>query len=177
MKLTPLPIAGAYQVDLEPRLDDRGYFARSFCREAFAAAGVDFPVAQCNVSYNREAFTLRGLHYQAPPCPEIKLVRCTSGRIWDCLVDLRPQSSSYRQWWGEELDAQSGRALLIPARCAHGFLSLSAGAEVLYMMSAPYAPDCGRGVRWDDPAFAIKWPAAPAHLSEKDLRWPDYRVP
>jgi len=175
VNLVPLKIPGAYLVEVEPKEDGRGLFARTFCRDEFARAGVDFPVAQCSVSLNREPFTLRGMHVQRPPCPEAKLVRCTAGRVWDCVLDLRPGSPTFRQWAAEELSADNHRALLIPENCAHGFLSLEPDTELFYMMSAPFAPAHAGGVRWDDPAFGIAWPAAPRVLSDKDRAWPDFK--
>lgn len=162
------PLEGAYVIDLERREDDRGFFARSFCREEFAAHGLDATVAQCNVSFNARRGTLRGMHYQAPPHAEAKLVRCTQGAIWDVIVDLRPGSPSFRRWYGVELSAGNRRALYAPEGTAHGFQTLSDGAEVLYLMSRPYHADAARGVRWDDPAFAITWPIAAPHLSPRD---------
>ncbi len=175
MNLVPLKIPGAFLVEVEPKEDGRGLFARTFCREEFARAGVDFPVAQCSVSFNREAFTLRGLHVQRSPCPETKLVRCTAGRVWDCVLDLRSGSSTFKQWAAEELSADNHRALLIPENCAHGFLSLEPDTELLYMMSAPFAPECAGGVRWNDPAFGIAWPAEPRVFSDKDRAWPAFK--
>lgn len=174
MILTPLEIPGAFQIDIDPRTDERGSFARTFCREEFARAGIEFPVAQCSLSRSPAAFTLRGMHVQHPPCPEMKLVRCSAGRAWDCLVDLRPESPMFRRWAAAELSGGNGRALLIPERCAHGFLSLEPDTEMFYMMSAPFAPAHAAGVRWDDPAFGIAWPAEPRVLSERDRAWPDF---
>ncbi len=114
------------------------------------------------------------MHVQAAPCPEQKIVRCTAGRVWDCLLDLRPASPAFKQWTAEELSADNRRALLIPEQCAHGFLSLEPDTELLYMMSAPFAPECARGVRWNDPAFGIAWPAPPRILSDKDRLFPDF---
>lgn len=175
MRFVPLAVPGAFLVEIEPQADARGFFARTFCREEFARRGVDFPVVQCSVSGNREAFTLRGLHYQAPPCPETKLVRCTAGRVWDCIVDLRPASPAFRRWVSAELSADNRRAVLIPENCAHGFLTLAPDTELFYMMSAPFAPEHARGVRWNDPAFGIAWPAQPAVMSDKDRALPDFR--
>jgi dTDP-4-dehydrorhamnose 3,5-epimerase len=174
MKCAPLPIPGAFLVEVEPQEDGRGFFARTFCREEFARLGVDFPIAQCSVSGNCAAFTLRGMHVQAPPCPEKKLVRCTAGRAWDCIVDLRPDSPAFRTWTAAEISAANHRALLIPENCAHGFLTLEPDTELFYMMSAPFSPAHARGVRWDDPAFGIAWPAAPVVMSDKDRHLPDF---
>jgi len=165
MKCTALAVPGAFLVDVEPQEDERGFFARTYCREEFARLGVEFPVGQCSVSGNRAEHTLRGMHYQAAPCPETKLVRCTAGRVWDCVVDLRPASPAYKRWAAAELSAANHRALLVPEYCAHGFLTLAPDTELLYVISAPFVPACARGVRWNDPAFGIAWPAEPRVLS------------
>jgi len=167
-------IAGVRIVELEPLADERGFFARSFCAEEFARAGIEMAVVQTNVSRNSRRGTLRGLHYQAEPAPEPKLVRCTAGRVFDVAVDLRPASPSYCRWTGVELDAETGNALFVPAGCAHGFLTLSDHAEVTYLMGAAYVPELARGVRWNDPAFAIAWPFAPAVMSGRDAAYADF---
>lgn len=167
-------IEGVRLVELEPHTDDRGFFARSFCRDEFAAAGIDFTIVQTNISRNTGRGTLRGMHYQANPAPEPKLVRCSAGRIFDVAVDLRPASPSFCQWTGFELDASVGTGLYVPVGCAHGFLTLSDNAEITYLMGAPYAPDLTRGVRWNDAAFAINWPFEPMHMSDKDSAYPDF---
>jgi dTDP-4-dehydrorhamnose 3,5-epimerase len=174
MIITPLKISGAFQIDIERADDERGFFARCFCREDLCAHGIDFPVAQCSISGNRARHTLRGMHYQEPPHGETKLVRCTAGCIWDCIVDLRPGSPTYRQWSALELSAANRRTLLVPECCAHGFLTLTADAEVFYMISSSYEPLSARGVRWDDPAFGIDWPAPPEVISDKDRSYPDH---
>lgn len=174
MKLHPLRIPGAFRIEIDPLEDERGCFARTFCQEELRRQGVEFPVAQCSLSFNREALTLRGMHFQASPCPEQKIVRCTAGRVWDCILDLRPGSPTFQQWIAEELSAANRRALLIPEQCAHGFLSLEPGSELFYMMSTPFAPECARGVRWNDPAFDIAWPAEPKVLSAQDRSFPDF---
>lgn len=171
MKLVPTPLAGVHLVELERLGDERGHFARTFDAELFAAAGLDGRVAQMNTSFNRLKGTLRGLHFQAAPHGEAKLVRVTRGAIWDVAVDLES-----REWFGTELTAENDRALFIPAGLAHGFQTLTDDAEVLYVMSTPYVAEAARGVRWDDPAFAIDWPAAPAGgrtLSERDAGYAD----
>ncbi len=175
MIITPLEIAGAFQVDIERSEDERGFFARCFCRDDWQEIGVDFPVVQCSISGNRSRHTLRGLHYQAAPHGETKLVRCTAGRLWDCIVDLRPESPTFLQWQATELSATNRRALLIPQQCAHGFLTLEDETEVFYMISAPYEPRSARGVRWDDPAFKIDWPAPPAVISTKDRTYAGFQ--
>jgi dTDP-4-dehydrorhamnose 3,5-epimerase len=174
VKLVPTPLAGAYVVELEPLRDERGFFARTFDAAQFEAAGLDARVAQCNTSFNARAGTLRGLHYQAEPHGEGKLVRCTRGAVWDVAVDLRPASETYCRWFGVELRADGAASYFIPAGLAHGFVTLEDDSEVHYQMTYHYVPEAGRGVRWDDPAFGIEWPAAPSTLSERDAAYPDF---
>ena len=174
MKVSPLSIPGALLLEIEPREDERGFFARTFCRDELARAGIDFSVAQCSISFNKAALTLRGMHVQMPPCPEVKLVRCTAGRVWDCVLDLRPDSPSFKRWAALELSADNRRTLLVPEGCAHGFLTLDPESELFYAMSAPFAPECARAFRWNDPAFGIAWPAQPLVLSDKDRDLPDF---
>ena len=166
------PLAGAYIVDLERLSDERGFFARSFCAEEFAARGLAASMPQSNVSYNAHRATLRGMHYQAEPHAEDKLVRCTAGAVFDVIVDLRRHSPTHRRWFGVELSADNRRALYVPKGFAHGFLTLTDAAEVLYMMSVPFVAGVGRGVRWDDPALGIEWPMAPRHLAARDASYP-----
>ena len=168
MIFVPTPLAGAFVVDLKRIEDDRGFFARSFCRDEFCKHDLNPDVAQCNVSFNPKRGTLRGMHYQADPHAEDKLVRCTQGAIWDVIVDLRTQSPGYKQWFGVELSAASRRALYVPKGFAHGFQALADGTEVLYMMSVPYHADSARGVRWDDPAIGIEWPIESPAMSDMD---------
>lgn len=168
MTFTPTPVAGAFVVDLQRLEDERGFFARSFCQDEFRKQGLDPRLAQCNVSFNRKRGTLRGLHYQAAPHEEAKLVRCTQGAIWDVAVDLRHDSPSFKRWYGVELSAENRRALYVPGGCAHGFQTLSDDAEVLYLMSEFYHPESARGLPWDDPAIAIRWPLPEPILSERD---------
>ena len=173
------PIDGAWVVTPEPIEDQRGLFARTFCTEEFAARGLDTRVAQCNTSFNDRAGTLRGLHYQAEPDGEAKLVRCTQGAIYDVAVDLRPGSPTFRKWFGVELSAANRHAFFIPEGCAHGFQTLQDASEVLYQMSTPYVPGAGRGVRWDDPGFGISWPEPPAGgrtMAERDAGYPDFAL-
>jgi dTDP-4-dehydrorhamnose 3,5-epimerase len=177
MNVRPTPLAGAHLVELERLQDDRGFFARTFCAEEFASRGLDARVAQCSTSFNHHAGTLRGLHYQAAPHGEAKLVRCTRGAIYDVAVDLRPESPSYRGWFATELTAENGRGLFIPEGCAHGFQTLSDDTEVLYQMSTPFVPGAARGFRWDDPAFAIVWPEPPPGgrtISARDAEYEDF---
>jgi dTDP-4-dehydrorhamnose 3,5-epimerase len=151
-------------------------FARTYDAAAFAAAGLPTEWPQCNTSWNPRKGTLRGLHFQVAPRPDPKLVRCTRGRIFDVAVDLRPDSPTFRRWTSAELSEDNRVTLAIPAGCAHGFLTLEEGCEVFYMMGEVYVPELASGVRWNDPAFAIKWPAEPVTMSEKDMRWPDFRA-
>ncbi len=164
------------RIDIAPTKDARGFFARSFCEEVFASAGCPFTVAQENISFNNRAATLRGLHYQEEPARDPKIVRCERGAIWDVAVDLRPDSATYLRWVGENLTAKNATAMLIPAGCAHGFISLEDASQVLYLMGTPYVPELARGVRWNDPAFRIKWPIPPVVVSDRDATYPDYKV-
>ena len=172
MKITPTSIAGTAIVDLDTIADDRGFFARSFCRDEFLAAGLEPAVAQCNVSFNRLAGTLRGLHFQTADAPEAKLVRCTHGGIFDVIVDLRPDSATLGQHIAVELTAENRRALYIPPLFAHAYQTLEDDTEVLYQVSQPYTPNTERGLRYDDPVLEISWPSAPSMISDKDLQWP-----
>jgi dTDP-4-dehydrorhamnose 3,5-epimerase len=178
VKLVPTPLPGAYVVELEPIGDERGWFARTFDAAAFEALGIDARVSQCNASFNARAGTLRGMHYQAAPHGEAKLVRCTSGAIYDVIVDLRADSAAYRRWFGIELRAGGTASLFASAGFAHGFQTLADGAEVHYQMSNHYVPEAARGVRWNDPAFGIDWPEPPPGgrtISERDAAYPDFR--
>lgn len=172
MKFHATPLSGLYVVEIEALRDERGFFARSYCAREFSAHGVDFPVAQCNVSFNDKAGTLRGLHYQAAPHEEAKLVRCTRGALFDVAVDVRLDSPTYRRWYAVELTPDNGRMLFIPGGFAHGFQTLQDGTEISYVMSEFYHPDSARGLRWDDPAFAIDWPLANPIISDKDRSHP-----
>ncbi len=172
MIFSPTPLAGACVVELEPVADDRGFFARAFCREEFEAHGLNPQLAQSNISFNRRRGTLRGLHYQAAPYAEAKLVRCTQGAIWDVIVDLRADSPSYKRWHAVELSAGNRRALYVPEGFAQGFQTLADDSEVLYLMSQFYRPDAARGLRWDDPALGIAWPIADPQLSDRDRSLP-----
>ena len=176
VKLTETSVAGVMRIDIAPTKDTRGFFARSFCAEFLANAGYPFTVAQENISFNDRAATLRGLHYQAGPAGDPKIVRCERGAIWDVAIDLRPTSPTYLRWTSANLTAKNAAALFIPAGCAHGFISLEDASQILYLMGAPYLPKLSRGVRWDDPAFGIRWPIQPAVISERDATYADYRV-
>lgn len=172
MIFQPTAIEGVVVVAPELRRDDRGFFARTFCAREFAEAGLSPSVVQANVSYNVHAGTLRGLHFQRPPAAEAKLVRCTRGRIYDVAVDVRPASPTYLRHVGVVLDAESRVALYVPDGCAHGYLTLEDGCEVVYQVSQAYAPDLEDGLRWNDPALAIAWPEEVRIVSPKDANWP-----
>ena len=175
MRFTETPLAGAYVIDVEPHADERGAFARTFCAEEFAAHGLDARVAQASISFNRRAGTLRGMHYQAAPHGEAKLIRCTAGAIFDVIVDLRPDSPTYTRHFGVVLTPADRRALYVPVGFAHGFQTLADDSEVLYQMSHPYAPQSARGVRWNDPAFGIVWPQTSERImNERDRSYPDF---
>ncbi len=174
MIFRPTPLAGAYVIEPERVEDDRGFFARTFCRKDFEAQGLVSPIAQCNVSFNHLEGTLRGLHFQASPHEEDKLVRCTQGALFDVIVDLRPASETYGQHFTTELTADNRRQLYIPKGFAHGFQTLADNTEVFYQMSTFYAPGFGRGYRYDDSAFNIAWPLPVAKISEKDLALPEF---
>lgn len=174
MIFTETPVKGAFLMDLEPREDERGFFARTWCERECGERGMNLHVAQGNVSFNKKVGTLRGLHYQAAPFEEAKLVRCTHGSIYDVIVDLRPASPSFKRHLAVVLSAGNRRTLYVPEGCAHGFQTLEDDTEVFYQMSAPYSADHARGVRWDDPAFGIEWPAAERIMADRDRAYPDF---
>jgi dTDP-4-dehydrorhamnose 3,5-epimerase len=176
MRFAETAIPGVVAVDVEPREDERGAFARLQCPDEFAAAGHPFVPAQTSLSRNPGAGTLRGMHYQPEPHAETKLVRVVRGRMFDVAVDLRPASPTYRRWVSAELSADNARALLVPRGVAHGFLTLEADTDVLYQIGPAFQPGHEAGVRWDDPAFAIAWPARPALISPRDATYPDFRA-
>jgi dTDP-4-dehydrorhamnose 3,5-epimerase len=172
MRFLPTDLAGAYIVEPEPHEDERGFFARTFCAREFKNHELATDFVQCSVSMNRQRGTLRGLHYQLPPSSEAKLVRCTSGALYDVIVDLRPNSETYLSHVAVELSARNHRALYIPEMFAHGFQTLEDGTEVFYQISEFYAPNEATGVRYDDPKLGIRWPLPVAAISEKDKHWP-----
>jgi dTDP-4-dehydrorhamnose 3,5-epimerase len=174
MKFTPTSIDGAWLIDLEPLADDRGDFARLYCRETFLQHGVDLPVPQANLAVNTARGTLRGMHYQAAPHEEGKLIHCTGGSVYDVLADLRPGSPTRGRWFGVELSAENRRAVYGPPGCAHGYISLTDRAVMLYLMGRAYVPSAARGVRWNDPRLAIDWPMQPLLVSDRDRAWPDW---
>lgn len=176
MQFIPTGLAGAYMVEPEPIVDERGFFARTWCRDEFARQGLNPDLVQCSISFNKTAGTLRGMHYQQAPHAEAKLVRCTRGAIYDVIIDLRPDSATFTRWFGAELSAENRKALYVPEGFAHGFLTLADAAEVLYQMSEVFHAESARGVRWDDPAFAIAWPGAVRVIAERDRSFPDFSV-
>ena len=178
MRFVPTPLDGVWVIETEPAGDERGWFARTYDAELFRAHGLDPTVVQCNASYNARRDTLRGMHFQAAPHAETKLVRCATGAIFDVAVDLRPGSPTFCRWYGAQLSAANGRMLFIGEGFAHGFQTLEDGCQVVYQMGHEYVPDAGRGVRWDDPAFAIAWPepvGGARIISERDAAYPDFR--
>jgi dTDP-4-dehydrorhamnose 3,5-epimerase len=168
-------LTGAYVVELEEHVDERGFFARIWCRDEFAEHGLTAELAQCSLSRTATAGTLRGMHFQRSPHAEAKLVRCTRGAIFDVIVDLRPGSATLGRWFGARLEETDGRAMYVPKGFAHGFQTLADDVDVLYMISTSYVPEAASGVRWDDPFFAIEWPPAEQRtISERDRSWPDF---
>ena len=172
MRFTPLALAGARLVELDPIADERGFFARAWCEREFAEHGLNPHLVQCNISFNTRKGTLRGMHWQAAPHGEAKLVRCTRGALYDVIVDLRPDSATYRRWLGIELTAMQRNALYIPEGLAHGFQTLESDSEIFYQMSGFHHPASARGLRWNDPAFNITWPLIDPLISERDRAFP-----
>ncbi len=174
MKFIPSVMEGAFRIEMDRLEDDRGFFARSWCRREAEAHGLITRIAQCNVSFNRQRGTLRGMHFQIEPHPEAKLVRCTCGAVFDVIIDLRPGSRTFKKWEAFELTQENRIAIYVPKGFAHGFQTLSDDTELHYQMSEFYHPDCARGIRWDDPAFGILWPVADPIISPKDAAYPDF---
>jgi len=174
MKFLALPLKGAFLLEIEPRVDERGLFARTYCEDEFKAHGLPSSFVQCNTSFNASRGILRGLHFQAEPRPEAKLVRCTRGAIFDVIVDLRLDSPTYAKWYGADLTADNRKALFIPVGFAHGFQTLEDNSEVFYQMSEFYDGNLARGVRWNDPSLGISWPILPPTMSDRDARYPDW---
>jgi len=174
VRFEPTRIQGAYLIDLEPRADERGFFARVWCEKEFAAHGLSTAFVQCNTSLCERRGTLRGLHYQTAPFEEAKLMRCVRGAIFDVLADVRPASATFGQWIGVELTADNRRMLYVPPGVAHGYQALEDRSEILYPVSEFYHPEVERGVRWNDPFFAIAWPIGDPILSPKDEAWRDF---
>lgn len=176
MKFIETSLKGAFLVELEPMIDERGLFARTWCQREFAAHGLNQNLVQCNISFNVSKGTLRGMHYQVEPFEEAKVVRCTRGALYDVIIDLRPDSATFKQWLGVELTAENRRMLYIPEGIAHGFLTLEPQTEVFYQMSEFYYPESARGVRWNDPTFGIHWPQEILIISEKDRQYPNFSI-
>ena len=174
MIFTETKLAGAFVIDLERRSDDRGFFTRTFCQQEFEAHGLNAQVVQCNVSFNKRKGTLRGMHYQAAPFAEAKLVRCTSGSIYDVIIDLRAASATFKQYFTVELSAENCRMLYIPEDFAHGFQTLQDDTEVFYQMAQRYSAEHAQGVRWNDPAFGIEWPEGERIITDRDQNYPDF---
>ena len=174
MRFEETPIPGAFIVELEAHVDERGFFARTFCEREFSAHALPLNFPQCNLSRNHRAGTLRGMHFERPGGSESKLVRCASGAIYDVIVDLRPASARPFAWFGVELSRENGRALFVPPGLAHGFLTLADETDVFYHMGDFYRPERSAGFRWDDPRFAITWPRPPLIMSPRDAAYPDY---
>lgn len=168
------PLDGARVIELEKRGDDRGFFARLFCEKEFAAEGLETRFVQINNSLSSKRGTLRGLHYQLPPSGEVKVVRAIRGALYDVIVDLRAGSPTFGKWFGAELSAENRMMMYVPRGFAHAFITLTDDTEALYLVSDFYAPECERGLRFNDPAFGIEWPIEPVEVSEKDRAWPDF---
>jgi dTDP-4-dehydrorhamnose 3,5-epimerase len=174
MKFHTTALAGAYVIELERHGDERGFFARAFCQREFAAQGLAGEWVQINNSLSAQRGTLRGLHYQMAPSQEVKLVRCIRGALWDCILDVRPMSPTFGTWFGVTITAENRLSVYVPRGCAHGFISLEDATETLYCVDEYYAPERERGIRWDDPAFSIRWPIEPVVISDKDANHPDF---
>ena len=173
MKIVQTPLSGLYTVDTDLKVDERGSFARAYCAQEFAQAGLKLPVVQCNLATTNTKGTLRGLHFQAAPHAETKLVRCVKGAVFDISVDMRPDSPTYHAWFGVELSEQNQKAVYIPPGIAHGYLTLTDDVSFYYMVSESYHPESERGVRWDDPALGITLPITPTIITKKDQSWPN----
>jgi len=176
MKFTETPLRGAYLITPELLEDERGFFARSFCRHEFAEHGLNADFVQCNISFNRMKGTLRGMHYQTSPHEEVKLVRCTAGAIYDVIIDLRAESPTFMKWFAVELTAENHHQLYVPKGFGHGYQTMKYRTEVSYQVSSFYTPSSERGIRWNDPTFGIAWPLSVSLISEKDAAHPDWEV-
>jgi dTDP-4-dehydrorhamnose 3,5-epimerase len=172
MRFTEIGLKGAWVIDPEPHQDERGRFMRAWCADEFGEHGLGFLPVQANMGYSVRKGTVRGMHFQEAPALEAKLMRCTRGAIFDVLIDLRPESPSFGEWCGIELTPQNGRMLYVPEHCAHGYQTLEECTEIYYMSSAHYTPRAVRGVRFDDPAFNIRWPLVATVVSQQDCNWP-----
>ncbi|WP_339824413.1 dTDP-4-dehydrorhamnose 3,5-epimerase [Paenibacillus sp. FSL R7-0163] len=176
MKFLETPLKGAYLIEIEPHQDERGFFARTFCKEEFIKHDLKDDFLQCNVSFNHRRGTVRGMHYQVKPFEETKLIRCTRGAIYDVIIDLCQTSDTYLRWYAIELNENNGRMLYVPEGFAHGFQTLEDNTEVFYQMSEFYHPDCATGVRWDDPTFGIRWPLTNYIMNDKDRNFPNWNL-
>lgn len=177
MKFTETELKGAFIVDVEPFNDSRGMFGRTYCKSEFAAVGISFEINQVSTSFNTKKFTVRGMHYQIAPYVEQKLVRCTAGELYDVLVDIRPESPTFRKWIHVNLSAENRRMMFIPAGIAHGYQTLTDNTEILYMIDMPFEPSHYRGARWNDPAFGITWPSKEnVTISDKDAGYGDFSI-
>jgi dTDP-4-dehydrorhamnose 3,5-epimerase len=174
VRFTELKLRGAFLIDVEPHEDSRGFFARTFCVREFELAGLESNVAQCSLSFNARKGTLRGMHYQVAPFEESKIIRCVRGSLYDVIIDLRPESATYKQYAGVVLSADNRRSLYVPKRFAHGFQTLQDDTEVLYQISEYYDPEHQRNIRWNDPAFGIEWPKGERIISQSDAQHPDF---
>ncbi|HKC64049.1 MAG TPA: dTDP-4-dehydrorhamnose 3,5-epimerase [Pyrinomonadaceae bacterium] len=176
MKFSQTTLPGAYLIEIEPHEDERGYFARTWCREEFLKYKLNATIAQCSISYNKRRGTLRGVHYQIKPYEEAKVVACTAGAIYDLIVDLRPESETFKRWFAVELSADKKNMLYVPEGVAHGFQTLEDDSEAFYQISEVYQPEYSRGIRFDDPAFGFQWPIAERIISERDRAFPDFTL-
>ncbi|MCB0736895.1 MAG: dTDP-4-dehydrorhamnose 3,5-epimerase [Bacteroidetes bacterium] len=176
MKFNPTPLEGAYTIDLEKRGDERGFFARFFCENEYKELRLDHKIVQVNNSLSQDKGTLRGIHYQLAPKAETKIVRCIKGSLYDVIVDLRPESKTFRQWFGAELTPENRTMMYVPKGFGHGFITLEPDTEALYLVTEFYSPEYERGLRWNDPAIGIKWPINPVVLSDKDQKHPDFNL-
>ncbi len=168
-------LQGVFEITIEPKADERGFFARTWCQQEFETHGLSPRLSQCSISFNNKRGTLRGMHYQAAPYPEAKLVRCTKGSLCDVVVDLRPQSPTFKQWIGITLTAEKRNMMYVAEGCAHGFITLEDETEIFYQISEFFKPELSRGVRWNDPVFCIDWPEAVTVISERDRTYPDFK--
>jgi len=174
MIFTQTKLSNVFEIGMDPLPDDRGFFARTWCQQEFEDRGLNPRLVQCSVSFNWKRGTLRGMHYQAAPYPETKIVRCTRGAIYDVVIDLRPRSETLKEWVAVTLTSEKRNMIYVPEGCAHGFLTLEDETEVFYQMSEFYHPELSCGVRWDDPAFQISWPGTVQVMSERDRSYPDF---
>lgn len=176
MEFLKTKLPGVFEIHIEAKPDERGFFARTWCPMEFEVQGLAGKLVQCSLSFNKRKGTLRGMHYQVAPYEETKLIRCTQGAIYDVVVDLRPGSPTFKNWVAVELTSEKHNMIYVPQGCAHGFLTLEDGAEVIYQMSEVQHAESARGVRWDDPTFQIEWPARVEVISERDQNYPDFEI-